>query len=111
PGPAGPAHPTDPANRSLMRRVAAAGNGSLNQSDELAWEALYRHLAPAKGGSVHWSLTVPDVTRWTAETPARHDLVVTLRAPDGTLAETATVAVGFRRGASQGARLLTESDV
>ena len=89
-----------------MRRVAATGNASLNQSDELAWEALFRHLAPAKEGSVHWSLTVPDVTRWTAETPARHDLVVTLRAPDGTLAETATVRVGFRRVEIRGLDLL-----
>ncbi len=105
-GQAGPAHPTDPANRSLMRRVAAGGRAALGASDGLAWEALLLRLAPEKEGSVHWSLSVPDVARWTAETPARHDLVVTLRGPDGTVAETARLRVGFRRVEIRGLDLL-----
>ena len=52
-----------------MRRVAAGGRAALAPSDELAWEALLHRLAPEKEGSIHWSLTVPDVARWTAETP------------------------------------------
>jgi beta-galactosidase len=105
-GAAPPAHPTDPATRSLMRRVAAGGRPALGASDELAWEALLHRLAPEKEGSVHWSLTVPDVARWTAETPTRHDLVVTLRGPDGAIAETARIRVGFRRVEVRGLDLL-----
>ena len=98
PGPAGPAHPTDPANRSLMRRVAASGSASLTpvRRARLGGSCSVTSRPPRRARSTGRS-RFPTSRSWTAETPARHDLVVTLRAPDGSLAETATVRVGFRR--------------
>ena len=48
---------------------------------------------------------IPNVRRWTAETPELYDLFVTVEQPDGT-AETTRIAVGFRRIEIKKAQLL-----
>ena len=71
--------PTDPATRS----VDATGRGRRPACPRRFGRARLGGAPPSpgarEGGLVHWSLTVPDVARWTAETPTRHDLVVILR--------------------------------
>jgi beta-galactosidase len=59
-----------------------------------------------EGRGADLSITIPDVNPWTAETPARHDLTVTLVDGRGTEVDRVTLAVGFRRVEIRGAELL-----
>lgn len=52
-------------------------------------------LAARRNGA-SFSLTLPDVLPWTAETPSLYRLVLTLLTPDGA-SESAAASVGFRR--------------
>ena len=93
---AGPAWPSDPAEKDLLRRHTAGGPLSDLESAE-AWPVLDRRLEPPLAGSMSARLEVPGVTAWSAERPALYDLVVRLKAPDGAVVEEATVRIGFRR--------------
>jgi len=97
PAPAGPANPDDPASRSLARRHAVFGPGALTADEATSWSTLFSAMAPVREGTVRWHLSIPSVQAWNAETPALHPLTVTLRAPDGEVAETAALRIGFRR--------------
>ena len=59
-----------------------------------------------EGRGAELSLTVPDVEPWTAETPARHELTVTLLDADGTAVDAVSLQVGFRRVEIRGPELL-----
>ena len=106
PAPAGPADPKDPVSRSLVRRHQVFGPSAIVGDETTAWSTLYAALAPVREGSVRWHLSIPSVTAWNAETPALHPLTVALRTPDGEVAETATLRIGFRRVESVGRDLL-----
>ena len=93
----GPANPNDPEWRSIVRRHTVFGPGAIGADEAAAWSSVFSELAPAAEGSVRWHLSIPSVAPWTAETPALHPLTVTLRTPDGEVAEMATLGIGFRR--------------
>ncbi len=97
PAPAGPADPKDPRDRALVRRHAVLGPGAFDADEAARWSDLYRALAPVREGSVRWHLSIPSVSTWNAESPVLHRLRVTLRRPDGEIAESAELRVGFHR--------------
>ena len=76
--------------------------------DELAadWAAMFGWQVEPTPGLVSWRVDVPDVTPWSAETPSLRSLTVRLRAPDGSIAEEASLRVGFRRVEVRGLDLL-----
>ncbi len=59
-----------------------------------------------EGRGADVSLTVPDVEPWTAETPALHELTVTLIDADGAEVDSVALPVGFRRVEIRGPELL-----
>lgn len=59
-----------------------------------------------EGRGADLSVTVPEVEPWTAETPALHDLAVTLIDANGTEIDRVTLRVGFRRVEVRGHELL-----
>ena len=103
---AGPAHPLDPASRSLMRRMAVDGGADFDADDRAAWAALDRLLEPPRQGAVSFRAEIPGVAPWTSETPALHPLTVELRSPAGEVVETAELHIGFRRVEVRGVDLL-----
>jgi beta-galactosidase len=97
--PGGEAHdegPTTPAERDLVAHRAAGGTLDSRERDVLLPSIMAR-LLPPTSGRVAGQLTLPDVERWTAQVPRLYGLRVTLRAPDGTVAEEARLRIGFRR--------------
>ena len=86
----------DPVRRPTVRRHELLGDEGMG---ELAdhWAELQPQLQPARTGSLRLSATVPRVEPWSAEVPRRYELEVTLRRPDGSLADETRVHVGFRR--------------
>jgi beta-galactosidase len=74
--------------------------------DQAAWDEEFRRQDPLLPGRVEMHLEIPDVPRWTAETPALHDLRITLRSPAGELVEGHVVRIGFRRVEIRGVDLL-----
>ena len=91
-----PPWPLDPAQQDLLNRHVARGPAGV--TDRAAdWATMQREQVPPLTGRVSWSLAIPDVPRWTAETPVLHDLVVVVRAPDATVVEQHIVRIGFRR--------------
>ena len=89
----------------IVRRHIVGGPAAVADEPE-TWVEEFARQAPPLAGRVSWDLRLPDIARWTGEMPALHDLAVTLRAPDGTVTETATVRVGFRRVEIRGPDLL-----
>jgi beta-galactosidase len=79
----------------IISRVAAGV--SLTPEEDAEWPALRDWLAPPPVGLVQWRLQVPDARQWSAEVPQTSLLTIRLRAPDGHVAELATIRVGFRR--------------
>ncbi|MBU0714603.1 MAG: DUF4981 domain-containing protein [Verrucomicrobia bacterium] len=71
----------DPAGVVVLEKNEATGLALAGHA-ERSWALAEQVSAPAK---------------WTAETPALYTLVCTLTAPDGSVAEVATVRVGFRQ--------------
>ena len=74
------------------------------------WSAMYGRMAPPLDGSVGWRIEVPGVDRWSAEEPRLYALTVTLRAPNGTVAEEVELRVGFRRVEIVGLDLLINGE-
>jgi beta-galactosidase len=100
---------TDRAGRSVIRRhelYGEAGMGDL--SDQ--WAAMRPHLQPARTGSVGLAATIAGVEPWTAEMPRLYELVVTLRSLDGSVADEATVRIGFRSVEIVGRDLLVNGE-
>ncbi len=93
-----------PDDLGLMTRRAIGADLSPQQVD--AWPAVYDRLAPPVDGLVTWQLSVPDVTPWSAELPARRTLTVRLLDPNGRMVEEVAFEVGFRRVDIRGLDLL-----
>jgi beta-galactosidase len=91
--------------RTVTRRHIVGGPAAV-ADDRAVWEREDRLQVPWLAGRVHWDLAIPDVPRWTAETPHLHDLVITVRSPDGDLVERHTIRIGFRRVEIRGLDLL-----
>ncbi len=100
-----PYWPSDRADRAAVRRHEIRGPEGMGDS-AARWESLQPHLQPARTGSVRLSTNVPQVEAWTAETPRLYRLEVTLRRPDGSVADSTTVGVGFRSVEIRGTDLL-----
>ena len=97
PGGEAPAEgPTTPTERDLVAHRAAGGTLDARERDVLLPSIMARMLPPTSG-RVAGRLTIPDVEPWTAQVPRLYPVRVTLRAPDGTVAEVAHLRVGFRR--------------
>ena len=106
-----PAPPTAPGDAKgamsldLWRRHTARGPQGV-AVDRANWDALYRRMAPLLGGRVEFETEIPDVEPWSAEVPRCYPLEIELRGPDGSVVESVTLQVGFRRVEVVGVDLL-----
>ena len=96
--------------REIQNVMYTHAAGLLPSEDEDLWQRVHAGMAPPVDGLVTWHVEVPDVRRWSAEQPALYPLRVTLRAPDGTVAEDVTVDVGFRQVEVRGLDLLINGE-
>ena len=99
-----PGWPISGPDRHLLDRHILGE--TLTEEEATAWPALDRWLEPPPEGSVRWQVSVPDVTPWSAETPALYPIRVVLRDPSGGIVDQADVRVGFRRVEVRGVDLL-----
>ncbi len=88
----------------------AAAGMPLSDDETAAWAALLPQLVPPQDGMVTWRLELPNVARWSAEQPTLHELTVTLRSPDGEVAEETSLRIGFRRVEIDGLDLLINGE-
>ncbi len=100
---------SDTTERATIRRHELYGSDGLAELAE-PWEALQPHLQPARTGSLRLTTSVSDVKPWSAEMPQRYDLAVTLRRPDGTVADSTSIRVGFRSVEVRGTDLLINGE-
>ncbi|HEV8402152.1 MAG TPA: glycoside hydrolase family 2 TIM barrel-domain containing protein, partial [Candidatus Limnocylindrales bacterium] len=82
-------------DQRLMYRAAAGL--PLSDREAADWSHVHARMAPEPDGLVTWHLDIPEVRRWSAETPTLSALRVVLRDPAGASAEDVTIRVGFRR--------------
>ncbi len=92
--------------REIQNVMYTHAAGLLPPEQEDRWLRIHQGMAPPLDGLVLWHVEVPDVRRWSAEQPNLYPLTVTLRAPDGSVAEAVTIEVGFRRVEIRGLDLL-----
>ncbi|MGD8682479.1 MAG: glycoside hydrolase family 2 TIM barrel-domain containing protein [Chloroflexota bacterium] len=104
-----PASTTDLAGRPVIRRHELYGDAGMG---ELAgrWREMQPHLQPVRTGSVRLSAEVSGIEPWSAEIPRLYRLEVTLRRPDGTVADRAAMRIGFRRVEIVGRDLLINGE-
>ncbi len=93
-----------PQDHALKDRIASGE--PISAEDEARWPELLPRLAPPADGIARWRVEVPDVDRWTPDTPSVYMLTVALRAPSGEVVEETGVRVGFRRVEIRGLDLL-----
>jgi beta-galactosidase len=93
----------------IVRRHIVGGPAAVAHDVE-AWDDARDREIPPLVGRVQLTLTIPDVPRWTAETPVLHDLLVTVRDPAGTEVERRTIRIGFRRVEVRGLDLLVNGE-
>jgi beta-galactosidase len=96
--------------REMQRVMYTHAAGLLAPEEEDLWLRIHAGMAPPLDGLVTWHVDVPAVRRWSAEEPMLYPLHVTLRAPDGAVAEAMTVQVGFRRVEIRGLDLLVNGE-
>ncbi|MFL5709725.1 MAG: glycoside hydrolase family 2 TIM barrel-domain containing protein, partial [Chloroflexota bacterium] len=84
--------------------------GLLPPEDDELWQRVHAGMAPPLDGLVTWHVELPNVRRWSAEGPNLYPLHVTLRAPDGEVAEAVTIGVGFRKVEIEGLDLLINGE-
>ncbi len=96
--------------REIQNVMYTHAAGLLPPEQQDRWLRIHEGMAPPLDGLVTWHVEVPDVRRWSAEQPALYPLHVTLRDPDGAVAEAVTVAVGFRRVEIRGLDLLVNGE-
>jgi beta-galactosidase len=94
--------------QQLMYR--AASGSALSDDESAAWAELHPRMAPPLDGTVSWQLELPNVARWSAEQPDLRTLTVTLRSPDGAVAEQTSLRIGFRRVEIDGLDLLVNGE-
>lgn len=95
-----------PANkRSWRLRVSCAGEGGETSArfEHESW-IVNSYAFEGRGGVVR--LELPGISPWTAATPNLHELKVELVDPEGDIADTVALRVGFRRVEIVGAELL-----
>ncbi|HEU4571845.1 MAG TPA: glycoside hydrolase family 2 TIM barrel-domain containing protein [Candidatus Limnocylindrales bacterium] len=86
-----------PPRRGILDlQSMAATRAFASDADRERWEAAEPVVRPPRVGVVRLEAGVPRVTPWSAEVPALARLTVTLRAPDGSLAERIERRIGFR---------------
>ncbi len=100
---------SDATERATIRRHELYGSEGLADS-AATWEALRPHLQPARTGSARLAASIPGVKPWSAEVPDLYHLEVTLRRPDGTVADSSTIRVGFRSVEVRGPNLLINGE-
>ena len=96
--------------REMQRVMYAHAAGLLAPEDDDLWQRVHAGMAPPPDGLVTWHVDVPAVSPWSAEEPTLYPLDVTLRGPDGTVAEAMTLQVGFRRVDIRGLDLLVNGE-
>ncbi|WP_436777621.1 glycoside hydrolase family 2 TIM barrel-domain containing protein [Yinghuangia sp. YIM S09857] len=79
---------------------------SLTDEERAVARMVHESAFPPRGGHVRLRADDLDVRPWSAEDPQLYPLDVELVAPDGEIAERATIRVGFRRVAVRGRDLL-----
>jgi beta-galactosidase len=104
-----PDPPTSIGQRELMGRAVSGGELTLDEAAR-TWPDLHALLVPPLDGSARARLEVPNVARWTPETPNLYPLTVTLRDPGGAAVETAAIRIGFRRVEIRGLDLLLNGE-
>jgi len=92
--------------RQIQNVMYTHAAGLLPAEEGDLWLRIHEGMAPPLDGLVTWHVDVPGVRRWSAEQPNLYPLHVTLRAPDGSVAEAVTIEVGFRRVEIRGVDLL-----
>jgi beta-galactosidase len=97
-------------SRDVQNIMYTHAAGLLPAEDEARWQRVHAGMAPPLDGLVTWHLEIPDVRRWSAEQPNLYPLHITLRTPDGDVAESMTVAVGFRSVEVRGLDLLINGE-
>jgi beta-galactosidase len=96
-----------PPRRGALDLQSLAAAGALTDPDDVErWRQAEPVMRPPRVGAVRLAACIPDVRPWSAEVPALHRLVVTLRAPDGQVVEQADRMIGFRRVEVVGRELL-----
>jgi beta-galactosidase len=95
-----------PRRGVLDLRSLAAAHALTDADDAAAWAAAEPVVRAPRRGRVQLTASVADVTPWSAEVPALHDLVVTLRDPARAVVERVTRRIGFRRVEVRGRELL-----
>jgi beta-galactosidase len=78
----------------------------LSEDDRIVARMIHESTFPPRGGHVHIRADDLDVHPWSAEVPRLYTLDVELVAPDGEIAERATLRIGFRRVTIEGQDLL-----
>jgi beta-galactosidase len=96
-----PSWPFEPVTRRHIVGGPEAVAGELD-----AWRAADRREVPPAIGRAALDLRVPGVEPWSAETPVRYPLELTLRSPAGEVVERTTIQVGFRNVEIRGVDLL-----
>jgi beta-galactosidase len=96
-----------PPRRGVLDLQSMAASGVFpNEDDRRRWAEAEPVVRPGRVGVMRLSCRVPGVTPWSAEVPALHRLTVTLRAPDGSIAEQVERRIGFRRVVATDTELL-----
>ncbi len=96
--------------REIQNVMYTHAAGLLPPEDEDLWQRVHAGMAPPLDGLVTWHVDVPAVRRWSAEQPNLYPLHVTLRTPEGDVAEAVTIQVGFRRVEIRGLDLLINGE-
>jgi beta-galactosidase len=87
-----------PPRRGILDLQSMAAAGAFgDDADRARWQEAEPVVRPPRIGVVRLAARVPGVTPWSAEVPALSRLVVTLRAPDGSIAERIERRIGYRR--------------
>ena len=97
-------------SREIQNVMYTHAAGLLPPEDDALWQEVHAGMAPPLDGLVTWHVEVPNVRPWSAEQPTLYPLHVTLRTPDGEVAEAVTVAVGFRSVEIRGLDLLLNGE-
>ena len=77
-------------SREIQNVMYTHAAGLLPPEDDALWQEVHAGMAPPLDGLVTWHVEVPNVRRWSAEQPTLYPLHVTLRTPDGDVAEAVT---------------------
>jgi beta-galactosidase len=86
-----------PPRRGILDLQSMAATRAFGTAaDRERWEAAEPVVRPPRVGVVRLAARVAGVTPWSAEVPALSRLTVTLRAPDGSVAERTERRIGFR---------------